>query len=1028
MDRVLFIYKLNSPSLLSVLPNLTGLALFLCPLFCQCQPPQLFFNHLNQKDGLSQTTNNVVFKDSKGFVWISSLNGLNRYDGQRIKSYKNKQGDPNSLPDNYIQSRIIEDSSANLWFTTNEALVCYVRKHDHFLAFQDTAADGTARKGYQSAFQVDKDILGIIVGGTDLKTFSLASKRWSLWLEFPSLMYRAIPLRDGKGAVNTVMAFNYDKPGIFFMNAQPGKTEKYSARFNGNNEKPEIHASDAVQYGDTVVVAAREGYLRFYLTDKQWELYPTHGWYPNKLAMYGRDKIMASLKGGGWQFIDKKELSEVRQFLHDPANPWSIASNTVYGVWEDYDGVIWTGVWGIGVDFTQPRKVKFSTLDLAGLWGVEGQPVGIYSIAEDKEGNVWCSTRSSGIFVVTADKKPIAHFINKNKTDQVLPGNDVPYFFIDSKSRCWAVSWSGLGWLSPGNVKFSPIAPNETYLHGIELNGQRLIFSNAAGGIDILNESGGAMKMEKLAPVKTSAFYTYLFQNRNGLLFACRDLSNIEIRDPSDNFSLLKDLPIKGDIQYFYEDVEVNALWIATSNGLVCLDQDNWQWGGLTEEDGLPDNQIYAVTADRNGSLWLSTNRGLARFFLNENRFHAFDMPDGLQGLEYNPHSFLQHSNGTFWFGGINGANFFQPDKINLISSHPKVQFTRLWANEKEIPHPECALTKATNISEAKKLEFSYEENTLGFEFAALEFSNPSKNAFQYRMEGYEEGWVNAGTRGFARYPNLPPGEYSFQVKAANSDGIWSKPESIQIVIIPPVWQRWWFITLAVMAFLSAIYGVYKYRLNQLLKVERLRNQISSDLHDDIGSTLSNVGILSALIKQKFSANKEALPLLERIDEEVQSSSESLDDIIWSINPKNDPVDRILARMRRFASEVFEAKEINGKIDFSVEAKKLKLNMEKRRHFYLLFKEAVNNLAKYSNCKNATVRVNYLNGNLSLVVSDDGVGFNPNTAGETGNGLMTMQRRAKKLRAKLDIQSAVGKGTTISVLFPITEIRDSKTE
>jgi two-component sensor histidine kinase len=415
----------------------------------------------------------------------------------------------------------------------------------------------------------------------------------------------------------------------------------------------------------------------------------------------------------------------------------------------------------------------------------------------------------------------------------------------------------------------------------------------------------------------------------------------------------------------------------------------------------------------------------MVQFFPNESppRFHAFDVPDGLQGLEFNSHGFLRRSNGEFWFAGQNGVNYFNPSNVRLLQRLPQVQFTQLYINDNEAVRP-CALTGATNISEVKRLDFTWRENTLSFEFAALEFSNPSKNTFQYMMQGYDENWVQGGTRGFARYANLPPKTYTFSVRAANSDGLFSAPKNITIVIAPPWWRQSWFILLALTFLLTTGHSIYRWRIGQLLGVERLRNQISIDLHDDIGATLSNVNILTTLIRQKLPADSEALPLLDRIEEEVQASAESLDDIIWSINPKNDPLDRVLARMRRFATEVFEAKGIEGTLQFPPEAKRLRLTMEKRRHFYLFFKEAINNLTKYSNCRNAVVSVIYQKGQLTVSISDDGVGFDLNTAKEGGNGLMTMRQRAKNLRGEFSLKSAPGQGTTVGIRFPVTENRD----
>ncbi|MBL7793812.1 MAG: histidine kinase [Saprospiraceae bacterium] len=787
---------------------------------CYCQPSQLYFNHLTQNDGLSQTTNNVIFQDSKGFVWISSLNGLNRYDGQNIKRYKSNPKDPHSLPGDYIQSRIIEDDSTNLWFTTYEALVCYVRKHDHFEIFQDTADNGHPIYGYLLGFQLNRKKLAIIEGTSDLMVFDLETKQFEKKAVLPSNIKRVIPTRDSEDSISSIIAFNYDEPGLHFIEIESNVRKKYAIRFDGaTNEEPSIHASDAIRAGDTIFVAGKEGFLRFHLKNDWWDFYPTADWYPSRLAFFGDGKIIASLIGGGWLFINRKNFPTGTRFDHDPDNPWSLSSSSLYGVWEDPTGVIWTGVSGKGVDFTQPRKVKFKTLDIGKLWNILEFPVGVQSIVEDQEKFLWLAS-SSGIYVLSPEKKPVRHFSNSSQENKILPRNNVHNLLIDKKNRCWAFTWNGLGMfdIEQDEKSFHQIDTTKIYIFGLELNEGQLIFSNANGGMDILNESGEVLALNNLESFPIKAKYTYLFQNHHKLLYACRDLTSIEVRDPANDFKVKRELLFKADIHYFYEDVIQNVLWIASSNGLICVDQDTWQMEIFTEEDGLPDKQIYAVSQDGTGMIWLSTNLGIVRFSPSENKFHVFDIPDGLQALEFNARSFLKHSNGEFWFGGINGVNYFHPEKVSFIGTPPKIQFTNLWVNENEVPHPECVLTKATNISEVKKLTYSYRENTLGFEFAALEFSNPQKNAFQYMMKGYDKDWVDAGTKGYARYPNLPPGSYTFMVKGANSDGVWSDPHGIEIEITPPIWQRLWFQILIGLIIIATAYLIYRSRLARLRK------------------------------------------------------------------------------------------------------------------------------------------------------------------------------------------------------------------
>jgi signal transduction histidine kinase len=254
--------------------------------------------------------------------------------------------------------------------------------------------------------------------------------------------------------------------------------------------------------------------------------------------------------------------------------------------------------------------------------------------------------------------------------------------------------------------------------------------------------------------------------------------------------------------------------------------------------------------------------------------------------------------------------------------------------------------------------------------------------------------------------------------------GVESDPISLKITVLKKLYEQWWFYpSIIILLGTLLVFGVRYYYKQQIREVE-LRNQISADLHDDIGASMSNIGILITLIRQRLGGNGETATLLNRVDEEVASSSEALDDIIWSINPINDSLDRVLARMRRFASEVFEAKDINGTIQFPQNMQGLRLGLEKRRQFYLLFKEAVNNLAKYAQCTEASIVVECHQGVLFLAVSDNGVGFNVEESMDKGNGLKTMAERARKLNAAFTIESNPGKGTYIQVMLPVTEKGD----
>jgi signal transduction histidine kinase len=289
-------------------------------------------------------------------------------------------------------------------------------------------------------------------------------------------------------------------------------------------------------------------------------------------------------------------------------------------------------------------------------------------------------------------------------------------------------------------------------------------------------------------------------------------------------------------------------------------------------------------------------------------------------------------------------------------------------------------------------------------------------------MDGLEDNWrvISSGTLR-AIYSYLPPGHYTFKVKAENINGLASdNTTEIKIYIKPPFWRKYWFISTVLFVIALVFYALHKLRVNKLLAVEKLRNRVARDLHDDMGSTLSTINILSAMAKSKLNSDHvKTSEYIGKISENSQRMMEAMDDIVWSIKPMNDNMQRIAARMREFATSVLEAKDIE--VNFIIEEKvyDIKLDMEARRDFFLIFKEAINNAAKYSKATHVNINLTTAGNMLILEVKDDGKGFDVKNA-VNGNGMGNMQKRAGSLKAKLNIQSQPeGGGTTIKLSVPV---------
>ncbi len=329
--------------------------------------------------------------------------------------------------------------------------------------------------------------------------------------------------------------------------------------------------------------------------------------------------------------------------------------------------------------------------------------------------------------------------------------------------------------------------------------------------------------------------------------------------------------------------------------------------------------------------------------------------------------------------------------------------------------------TKISNQSALVKL-LRY-QNNLSLSFSPLNFAPAAKNQFRYRLLGINQNWVNNGTNNRLVFVDLQPNTYQLEVSIGTNHGVWSKkPYLITFTIEPSFIETIWFKLLILMCLSLIAYVFYRYRINQILKIEQLRTEISADLHDDVGATLSSISILSTLVQHQVKDSPTAQKYLNTILEDTSSLQNKLEEIVWSLRSDRDTVGQLTARIRRIGAEIFEAKGINYEFEVDDSIAHLKLSMDFRRNLLLIAKEAVNNLVKYSECKQVKISILKVKGNLELIVQDDGKGFE-NTNIE-GNGLRNMRARANKMKGKLTVYSKIGVGTEVKLVVSLTQIGD----
>ncbi len=454
-------------------------------------------------------------------------------------------------------------------------------------------------------------------------------------------------------------------------------------------------------------------------------------------------------------------------------------------------------------------------------------------------------------------------------------------------------------------------------------------------------------------------------------------------------------------------------IWVVTDADIIQCSLDSCFTRRYNRGHGLASNRVKDIACDNNRKIWIGTDVGLSCFNPETRRFTNFTTEDGLPEGSLNSLVF-DTLNNTMCVASNNGVIFFNPDSLqkSFTPIHPSVTSFKVLGN-------------AVTWNDSSTVNLSPENNSFSFEYSTPNMLNAEDNQYAYRLDGFDPDWVLAGKRQFVNYTSLQGGDYSFRVKATTDGLKWSEMDKqIKIHVATRFYKSIWFrlsiIFLVILLITTIFYILYRFKLQRYILSQKLRNKIAGDLHDDIGSTLSSIAIFSELAKEETKEKSQHVTeLLESINDNARSTLDSMSDIVWAINPINDHFENILTRMRTFASGILEVKNIDLMFDAAAVLSSLKLSMEKRKNLYLIFKESVNNVAKYSKANNCVIKLWIEGKMLNMKIEDNGTGFDLNDY-PAGNGLSNMKNRSIEMMGKLDIQSVKEIGTSVHLSFPTT--------
>ncbi|HVX25361.1 MAG TPA: two-component regulator propeller domain-containing protein [Parafilimonas sp.] len=985
-----------------------NLLLLLCFSPCFLQGQTINFSHFALEHNLPAR---FLMQDSKGYIWIGS-DGVFRFDGITTKRFVHDSKNANSLINNVVRN-IAEDKDGTIWIGTQHGV-------SHYYPAKDSFENFTANDIYKNRFNAATDNIvfcdddGNVWLGNQTGIY-LFNKQTRKFKNFPLQQFQQ-PNRSGGNFITSIIQDKTNKKffwfssfdGIAHFNKVTGAAQYFYPDVN-KVLSPKIF-QDA--HNNLWVCTWGKGLANFNPLTKQFTFHEFE-----KDTHYGITNVVTDIKeqvinkdSSVFYFTSSKGLgvfttsTKTRNFFDSFYVNVSTNKKTIGGdpqsILIDKQSTVWVGT-TTDISYVLHNNQVFK--NYTGNFG------DVYCIHEEKDQDksahyLIASWYMNGLF---SYDETLTHLSRPNILNAVSKTNDSKQIntILDdtSTNTTWIATFDGLfAWYRKANAvkAFRADTVNKSSFmssHIIALakdNNNRLWIGMYDKGIAVMNLADNKCieLPAALRNIVQSSYTPVLFSDKKGNIWIGigENLVYVNALD----LSFKKFVTQSGDINCITQDKQ-NNIWVGCQQGLCMLNKKN-DFDVYTIGDGLPNDEIACIDCDALGNLWICTNEGISNMNIEAKTFINYFTDDGLtSNSEYN--FITNNSKGEVLIGGNDFITSFNPAELVTNSTPPPVYITSLHVLNRSSRDTLLHYPSGT-------VHLYYNQNYFNVNFVALNLINANANRYAYKLEGLDNDWTYTNIRTAANYSNLSPGTYTFMVKAANNNNVWNnKGASLIIVISPPFWQTWWFIIACIILTCIIIYAMYRYRLNAALRVERLRTRISTDLHDDIGSTLSSISILSDMVMND-SLNGNSKEMLHEIKENSVNLMEKMDDIVWSINPRNDSLEKLLLRIKHFAAQLFEAKNIDYEIDISEHIHSFKLPMEIRQHLYLMIKEAINNIIKHSACTQANISIKHVHDNLLIKIYDNGKGFNTNKV-SYGNGLINLKERAEAIHANLSVQS-----------------------
>jgi ligand-binding sensor domain-containing protein/two-component sensor histidine kinase len=1009
------------------------------------QSASYVFRNINTSDGLASDGVTSIIQDNSGFMWIGTNNGLQKFDGYSFTTYHHDPYDPQSISSDNI-TFLLKDRENTIWVSTsflgfnrfdaatsrnmrifdpddssfrdldNSVSACLDAQGNAWLLSINAVAkfDFSQRRlvFYDHLFPKD-----IAMGMT--KTILCDPRTGNLWM---NSLLDGICMLDPKRSLLFNRSFNPQKlpifdlvndPGTLFLdtegnlwvNSYTGKLYRYNLE-TGQIKQYLFHEPDDPlgktrnilidcimqdRHGTIWMGARKQGLLAY---SPQTDSFRTIAKGAHEPGGLDYEEYLLSLcedrEGNIWIGSDKgififnpywQQFSSVRL----PALPnGALNTTSVLALLETRDGEIWAATYGQGIHvFDNQLHYSRTYTYQSKVMGQIGEPANrIWSLLSYPDGKIIIGSQHG--WVSTYD--PVRRKLISSQPEG-LDKSTIVNMVLDSAHNIWLAMYSGLAKWDHEKKIFTQ-CPKLLAYHRNHIKEVFDLLVDNDQNLWLATQTNGLQKFD----VSTQHF-TKMY---------------VPEKDHPDGIS-------NSSVQCITKITDSIYALGTSSGGINLFNRKTDQFSYVTAKEGLPSNNVSALYFQSPRNLWVATAQGLCKVDIASRKVYHYGLEDGIVNDNFGDCTrFYKTKDGRLLIGYAGGILSFNPDSIGNKESLESVTITGF----KIFDRP---LLMDSVLAKSDTLSLSFDQNFIAINYATLSYLQPQRINYYYQLEGVDRNWVNAGAQRVATYTNLSPGGYTFRVKSENRDGIASqRMTTLFIIIHPPFWQTWWFIFLMFAAVVIFLYGLYRYRINQLLQMQAMRNKISKDLHDDLGATLSSISILSEVAKNSMrpEAGSQTYSLLSKISTNAREMVEMMSDIVWAINPKNENLDRMIQRLSDFSLVMCSSKGINMQITADESARRLILPMAAVRNIYLIVKEAMNNAIKHADCKNLAVSFTSIVGGLAVAVWDDGEGFDPSLV-RNGNGLLNMNSRVKEMKGRMEIHSGK-RNTTIDLRFPIT--------